>query len=614
MKKRIISIFTIILVLAVALTVLMPSGVALATQYGSKDTSDTDTFWYFTEGNLNVAKMKESIDKWIGGADKNNPVVIGVVDTGVNYTHEVFEKTNTMFKVGGQVKGYNAFVGSGEANIPNPTEAQLSDVADQTENSHGTAVASIMAMLIYELGLQDYIKLYPIKASRDKTTAFPDKAVAKAIEHCGATQDTVGVDVVNIAICGYTASDYTKHQNLFLNASSDMVIVAASGNDNRHSSTSPAYPASLDGVLSVMGYDKNNQKTGCNYGDYDVTAPGKDIYAAKGASASYQTVDGTSMATAFVSVVSAIVTLREETAKSDVNATVIARHVITTSTKNYIQYGTYNLPKFEGYDSVNNQISNTYLDPTGLTISNNKNLADGCTIHRGQHGEITFTADFAPYGSTNPNLGDSVVWTLTEILSRPVLDEDGKETDVFEEYDGNTTEIGRGGVLDYKPEIKGKYRVTATYEKDDVKLTANFIYNLNYVSYDSVAGIVAVDYVPNPDGSTIDDGFLYAGDKVTFVLSGAEGLDPTVEIKWFVNGQFVTTGNQFNYTADKSGQFVITAQYGDYRPIENVFTLTVKSGFFKPAVWISVTAVGGAVVVGAVVLTALALKKKKAQK
>jgi hypothetical protein len=46
--------------------------------------------------------------------------------------------------------------------------------------------------------------------------------------------------------------------------------------------------------------------------------------------------------------------------------------------------------------------------------------------------------------------------------------------------------------------------------------------------------------------------------------------------------------------------------------IENVFTLTVKSAFFKTEVWASVTAVLGALLIGAGISVVL-LKKKGAK-
>ena len=169
MNKKILTTIAVAFVLAVVCMAFMPTSVAYAQQYGSKDSSDLETFWYYGEEHLNVSAMKESIASWIGNADKSNPVVIAVVDTGVNTDHEVFKKTNTLYTVDGNVQGYNSFVSIKNSGITNPTAEQLGYIKDETSNSHGTAIASIMAMLIYELDLQDYIKIYPIKATRNKS-------------------------------------------------------------------------------------------------------------------------------------------------------------------------------------------------------------------------------------------------------------------------------------------------------------------------------------------------------------------------------------------------------------------------------------------------------------
>ncbi len=593
MKRKITATLISALVLAIICTALLPTSVAMATQYGSADTSNADVFWYYGENFLNIAGMKESVAKWIGNADKSKPVVIGVLDTGVNTTHEVFAKTNTLYKVGDVVQGYNATVAS---STKNPTTEQLLDVADKTTNSHGTAVASIMAMMIYELGLQDYIKLYPIKATRGETDVFPRAAVVEGLNFVKDTQDSIGIDVVNLAFCTNDPMEYHVYKDLFLNLSSECVLVAAAGNNKLSSVTNPYYPAVYDGMLSVMGYGRDGVKyNNGNYGpDYDLCAPAVDIYTAKGEADSYVADNkGTSMATAFVSVVAAILTLREQTAESSFNSTVIARHIATSSNKNSIVYYDKSYPRFESYDSVNNEITETYLEPTGISISNDKNITNDTTVHRGQYDGITFTADLLPYANTNPNLDAEIVWTVTEVLTREVFGEDGKPTGSYENYDGQTNSLGKGKSVTYVPNIKGKYRITATYTKGENNFKAETVFNVEYMSYNTVAGIAYVKPLSAPEDSQLGDvsGSVYKGESVTFGLAYMNGVDPSTEITWYVNGNIAGRGAQFNFVGEKSGEYVITAQYGDYRQLEKVYTLEVKSPFYKQSTWIPVTVV-----------------------
>jgi hypothetical protein len=240
-------------------------------------------------------------------------------------------------------------------------------------------------------------------------------------------------------------------------------------------------------------------------------------------------------------------------------------------------------------------------------------LEDGCTITRGQYNDLQFTAQLLPYAYTNPKLAEKVVWTQTEILSRPKVDGEGKETGEVEEYDGQTINLSTGAVLNYEPNLKGKYRITASYKVGDNTLEVSTTLTVVYAEYSSVAGLLKVMPVSSQEGGTIDNGFCYELDTVSFYLAGSEMLDPTVEIKWYVNGEHVHTGATYTHKAGSMGDYEITAQYGDNRIVEKAYTLEVKSGFLRPAVWISFTAVVGALVIAGVVMAVVKSKKKSAK-
>ena len=629
MNKKNLTTIAIAFVFAVVCMAFMPTSVAYAQQYGSKDSSDLETFWYYGEEHLNVSAMKESIAGWIGNADKSNPVVIAVVDTGVNADHEVFKKTNTLYTVDGNVQGYNSFVSIKNSGITNPTAEQLGYIKDETSNSHGTAIASIMAMLIYELDLQDYIKIYPIKATRNKSMvqdiqssndrekklrSFPTDAVVGALDYVKDTQDTIGIDVVNLSIAGYkdTADGYKKAEQTFVSLSEDCVIVAAAGNDKSSLSVNPAYPACLDGVVSVMAYGSDSNKTQkSNYGAYDVTAPGKDIYVAQGDNDSYGYEDGTSMSSAFVSVISAIIELREQTAKSGKNSIDIAKHLISSSKSNTITFESYNLPKLDSLASVQNAITVEYVAPTAIQITNDKGLSDNSTIYRGDFDSVVFTAKLLPLGETDPTLLSTIRWTQTELISKPVLDEEGNQTGT-EITDGNKIDLGTGESISYTPSVNGTYRITASLTVGDTTIEQSTVVTIKYVEYSSVAGLIEIKPVVD-ENSTIDQGFVYEYTTVTFYLAGAEGLDPTVDIKWYVDGELAHTGATFEYSVGMMGSRTITAQYGDYRVLENAYELEVRSGFLRPEAWISFTAVVGALAIAGTVL-GIVFAKKKAKK
>ena len=95
MNRKIYKATTLIFVLAILCTALLPTSVAFATQYGVKDSSDLETFWYYGESHLNVAEMKESISKWITKADKNNPIIIN----GNNHYPYNFKNLTSLLRI-----------------------------------------------------------------------------------------------------------------------------------------------------------------------------------------------------------------------------------------------------------------------------------------------------------------------------------------------------------------------------------------------------------------------------------------------------------------------------------------------------------------------------------
>ena len=81
----------------------------------------------------------------------------------------------------------------------------------------------------------------------------------------------------------------------------------------------------------------------------------------------------------------------------------------------------------------------------------------------------------------------------------------------------------------------------------------------------------------------------------------------------YVDGELAHTGATFEYSVGMMGSRTITAQYGDYRVLENAYELEVRSGFLRPEAWISFTAVVSALAITGTVL-GIVFAKKKAKK
>ncbi|MBQ9276524.1 MAG: hypothetical protein IJ226_02915, partial [Clostridia bacterium] len=102
---------------------------------------------------------------------------------------------------------------------------------------------------------------------------------------------------------------------------------------------------------------------------------------------------------------------------------------------------------------------------------------------------------------------------------------------------------------------------------------------------------------------------IYANEDVTFALTGIEFVDQTVPIKWFVNGEEVKngeesyTGTTFKFAPSATGEYVISAKYGERAAISGdyTFNLTVKPTIANP-LYISLIVAGGVLVVGCVAL------------
>lgn len=194
----------------------------------------------------------------------------------------------------------------------------MSDEKPDDDNGHGTRVASIICSMIDYLGLEDYIKIMPIKALNSdgscKTENICD-GIIYAINN--------GVQVVNLSI--ETNIDDIKLRNAIQFAEEkNVVIVASAGNKLSNLS----FPAAYDSVLSVGGITTDKKKDPItNYGsNLDVVAPSK-LYTLtlKG---KWRYHNGSSISAPQVSIASALVFLYSPSISSR-----YVRDIITTTTE-----------------------------------------------------------------------------------------------------------------------------------------------------------------------------------------------------------------------------------------------------------------------------------------
>ncbi|MCP3771991.1 S8 family peptidase [Paenibacillus sp. MZ04-78.2] len=220
-----------------------------------------------TEAGWNVSK---------GSTD----VIVGVVDTGVDVNHADLK--------GHLMAGYNAI---------QPGARPVDDVG------HGTHVAGVIGAVVNNnlgvAGMSWYNRVLPVKVL-DSSGAGSTYAVAQGV--IWATDN--GAKVINMSLGNYADAQFL-HDAIKYAYDRDVVLIAATGNDNTER---PGYPAAYPEVLGVAAVDAKKQKAAfSNYGDYvGVAAPGVNI-ASTYPNNQYAALSGTSMASPHVTALAALI-------------------------------------------------------------------------------------------------------------------------------------------------------------------------------------------------------------------------------------------------------------------------------------------------------------------
>ncbi|OUL37816.1 hypothetical protein BV372_00190 [Nostoc sp. T09] len=247
--------------------------------------------WHYTRGSKNV--------------------VVAVVDTGVDYNHPDLAAniwTNSREIAGNGIDDDgNKYIddihgwdfGDGDNN---PTE-------DHPLGGHGTHVSGILGASgnnrLGVIGVSPNVSIMPTKhfSSSDTEGYLWDvpQGIYYAIDN--------GAKVINLSF-GSSYFDQAQYDALKYAYDRGVLVIAAAGNSNQNTDTTPHYPANYDlpNIISVTATDKNDQLAYfSNFGvnSVDLAAPGVNIKSTL-PNNQYAEWNGTSMAVPYVSGAAAL--------------------------------------------------------------------------------------------------------------------------------------------------------------------------------------------------------------------------------------------------------------------------------------------------------------------
>lgn len=286
---------------------------------------------------------------WNAVSTSGKQVIIAIIDTGVDYTHEDLQNstwTNLGEKAGDGVdndnNGYIDDVYGWDFCNNQPYQR----TSTTSEYEHGTHIAGIIAASVNNdkgiagIAGSSNVKLMSIKALSGSEGSGSVDSVVNAIKYA----QKMGASICNLS---FGTESYDKELKQVMKES-DMLFICAAGNADRSYQGSntdqlPVYPASydLDNIISVanLTYDGTLDTTS-NYGktSVDIAAPGSYIISSLPDN-TYGYMSGTSMAAPMVTAVAAMVYSQREVALTQVKDILLNSSVQLSSLQNKVACG-----------------------------------------------------------------------------------------------------------------------------------------------------------------------------------------------------------------------------------------------------------------------------------
>ena len=511
-----------------------------------------------------INKIKDGLNTTEKADFRENPVVVAVIDTGINASHELFDGVLYDEEFWYCAKENNSF----------EKKRGRDYIVDTCSNGnlvgHGTHVSGIVAQEIKKYGLEDYIKILPVKTG-DSKGSFAASDVVQAISYVKYLAESYNMTiVVNMSLTKMISDSekslWAKNDAIDVMIQSavreGVIFCAAAGNEGRNSSASGrslGSPACLENVIGVMNYGEGLiPAPTSNYGAaYDIAAPGQIIISAAKSDETepYCTKNGTSMATPFVSFAAAVLEIRFNRKSATVYDVMTSTPAVATGSVSYGN-GVYTVKKLN---------LSAFIDFKHIK-------------------EIKVFAEDESLDALNQNISSPE--KVAAFAKLRYFDEEGfaHETDVaYKSIKMYVVKAGKNGNLSGGEVI---YSVNgARLEFTPSEPGTYFIYAANsaYINDTSEIITVKVNYAQSVEDaqlSVVGDAVVRAESTVVYKLYNAYMLDPEMTVVWNIydkNGKrvFTKVGTEISFTPPEKGEYTIICNVGGKTISE--YTVNVKA-------------------------------------
>ncbi len=245
-------------------------------------------------------------EAWASGTNADG-VVIGVIDSGVDYKHP--DLTKNMWRNPGETVGNGIDDdGNGWVDDVYGVDTASNDADPFDDYLHGTHVSGILGATgnngLGVAGVAWNTRIMALKFMDASGDGFYSDAI-EAIEYALNLKDKYGFTLILNASWGGHGFSQAMRDTIAAARAAGVPVIAAAGNDGANADQAPIYPASydLDNILSVgasTAMDQQASFSNFSCAGVDLFAPGEGIYSTfPGGEFGYDS--GTSMAAPMVS-------------------------------------------------------------------------------------------------------------------------------------------------------------------------------------------------------------------------------------------------------------------------------------------------------------------------